>query len=1309
MLYVRGFLFLCLAIVVGCDSQTSDDADIVSSTIPASLTSTITSYDFGFTSQDTTINATFIINNIGGFNASGFQTNNTTPFRFKGFNFPGTGGDCSELIAPDTSCSLVIEFAPISLDSFNENFNLNYFDGKEDRLLIFSFQGQSILPASPPTSIVLKNPVSSPSNDSTPQLTISGGDISNGQNVELFTDNTCTQLVASGTATGSSIDLTTISLPEGIYDFYATTTNSTSSTSSCSVATVNYELSLTPPQPQTLITHALAHNNTSTTPLISWTLSASSNISSQSIGISTDPNGGHEAASFTNLGASTNSYSFSSISLLECTNYYATLFATNTVGNNSIYAVSANPFQIDTAAPTAPSITGLTSVATLLKARNLNFTASSDSCGIAHYELAIGTSNTGANINNTLDWLNIGTPSGTFTASHGNLGASFNFEKDQTYYISIRSQDNSGKTSSISTSSSFTLAPTFNLSSPQAYPDQVDLSWSLPITSGISDYNIYYKLTSASSYTLFSEGISTSQATTVTGLSPATSYDFYIVAKVGSLDAEYSNTLSITTANQPLPPSSIVLKVPISTPSNNTTPELTLSGGSVASGNSVNLFTNSSCTNPNVATGVATGGSIDLTLSSALSEGVHNFYANVTDNLNYTSSCSTVTLLYEVNTTNPNPTTNISHTPSHSSSTTSPPITWSLSTSTDVSQQYIGLSSASTGSDDIASFVTLNNSLTSYTFSGLSLSECTDIYATMYVEDDAGNISSTSYSTTAFVVDSTAPSAAAGLSLSGTPNVTTSPTLSWSTEPADTCGISHYEIAVGTANTGLNLTDTVPFTDIGNPSGNYTLNDGVDGISMSLVPGTDYYISIRAVDNNGNFGSIATSNSFIVVSDFILGLEERLSNSIKISWNAPSTIGVTDYDIFYKESSASSFSHFSDGVSTTRSTEITGLTAGTEYNIYVTAKVGSTTAESSNTITESTGPNLPFFTTNYSAANVGGATGCRVIAFDGSGTTINLNGSLLTTLTNAGDTFDFACAQHDLLESDKPFYANGMRNETNISWASKGFSGKEYVFDFSRSSPQRLHLFAFEASTIQIFKGSTLITSTTLAANTGTATPITITSYGSYKIISNGLIIAFKDGNSTADPMVLAPATREIIGFPSNSARFGVYGNGVNVLSSYATGTPTTSTYNEGNSYSFASTGSLYSGSAQKLTGAMGDRLAANSYADSNGYCSASYASTSKFFKRYILPGNSEWVAIAATEAMSIEIVNAATGVVESTTALNGSSANGVFYKKFTNTTEGRIFRATDPSKKFAMWWEPKSTTSYMQNDDESIMWGSNE
>lgn len=89
-----------------------------------------------------------------------------------------------------------------------------------------------------PGAIALQSPSYTPATMPTPTIRVGG--VKNGDTVKLFTDSGCTTQVASGVATGSTIDLTTSALAVGGYTFYANATNSIPAASACSISSVAY-------------------------------------------------------------------------------------------------------------------------------------------------------------------------------------------------------------------------------------------------------------------------------------------------------------------------------------------------------------------------------------------------------------------------------------------------------------------------------------------------------------------------------------------------------------------------------------------------------------------------------------------------------------------------------------------------------------------------------------------------------------------------------------------------------------------------------------------------------------------------------------------------------------------------------------------------------------------------------------------------------------------------------------------------------------------------------------------------------------
>jgi len=78
----------------------------------------------------------------------------------------------------------------------------------------------------------------------------------------------------------------------------------------------------------------------------------------------------------------------------------------------------------------------------------------------------------------------------------------------------------------------------------------VPLSWTVPLRlygKAVTDYVIQFKATVASSWTTFNDGVGTSTAGTVTGLNPATSYQFQVAAVTIAGSSEYSTPVTAAT------------------------------------------------------------------------------------------------------------------------------------------------------------------------------------------------------------------------------------------------------------------------------------------------------------------------------------------------------------------------------------------------------------------------------------------------------------------------------------------------------------------------------------------------------------------------------------------------------------------------------------------------------------------------------------------------------------------------------------------------------------------------------------------
>ncbi len=166
------------------------------------------------------------------------------------------------------------------------------------------------------------------------------------------------------------------------------------------------------------------------------------------------------------------------------------------------------------------------------------------------------------------------------------------------------------------------------------------LHWSA--ISGASGYQIYYIINEVPQFINFT----TNTSYTVTGLTPSSSYTFRVRA-VNSLGYPDSNThdLTITTNLVPDAPTGITLIDPLSSSDFQDTVTVRVEG--VKSGDTIKLFTDSSCSTQTGSSVVATSISADVT-SDSFSIGTHHLYANATG-AGGTSSCSSVTLTYTKN------------------------------------------------------------------------------------------------------------------------------------------------------------------------------------------------------------------------------------------------------------------------------------------------------------------------------------------------------------------------------------------------------------------------------------------------------------------------------------------------------------------------------------------------------------------------------------------------------------------------------------------------------------------------------------
>lgn len=85
-------------------------------------------YDFGMLSVGQSIDQTFTVDNVGAAAATSINgTFAVSAFAYSGGSFPGTGGTCGSELAAQTTCTVVVTYAPTYYaGTFSDTFRITY-------------------------------------------------------------------------------------------------------------------------------------------------------------------------------------------------------------------------------------------------------------------------------------------------------------------------------------------------------------------------------------------------------------------------------------------------------------------------------------------------------------------------------------------------------------------------------------------------------------------------------------------------------------------------------------------------------------------------------------------------------------------------------------------------------------------------------------------------------------------------------------------------------------------------------------------------------------------------------------------------------------------------------------------------------------------------------------------------------------------------------------------------------------------------------------------------------------------------------
>ena len=235
--------------------------------------------------------------------------------------------------------------------------------------------------------------------------------------------------------------------------------------------------------------------------------------------------------SWVSVGATTSPFTISS--LTNGTEYLVRVRAVTSEGDGAASGPATGTPRTTPGAPTSLSATVGSGQATI------TFTAGSDGgSSILRYEYEL---------NDSGSWLSAGVVASPVTVTDLTNGT--------TYSVKIRAVNAAGAGTE-STSESVTpqvdglpTQPT-SLTAVVIDDTSIDLDWSAPDDDGgetVTDYVVQYKLSTASTWTTFSDAVSPTAGATVTGLTASTSYDFRVAAVNGVGQGAYTDAVSETT------------------------------------------------------------------------------------------------------------------------------------------------------------------------------------------------------------------------------------------------------------------------------------------------------------------------------------------------------------------------------------------------------------------------------------------------------------------------------------------------------------------------------------------------------------------------------------------------------------------------------------------------------------------------------------------------------------------------------------------------------------------------------------------
>ena len=251
--------------------------------------------------------------------------------------------------------------------------------------LTFNIIEQNLLSAI--SEITLIDPISSPSYLSRPSFSVSP--VSEGDEVNIYSDSNCNQLIGTASATSTSATVrVSEDLADGSYSIHALFNNAKNS-SKCSIASVSYVVDSEIPQSAKNLSFPLTTNDITSSPPLSWEQSPTENVNYKvSLGTS---KGAKDVVNELDV-ADVLNHTVVGLSLDDCVAIYPSIHTYSSVGKKEDL-VSETPFYFDTISPSAPSSLSMVGYHMWNTSPTINWSPSTDNCSsqVTHM-VALGTS-----------------------------------------------------------------------------------------------------------------------------------------------------------------------------------------------------------------------------------------------------------------------------------------------------------------------------------------------------------------------------------------------------------------------------------------------------------------------------------------------------------------------------------------------------------------------------------------------------------------------------------------------------------------------------------------------------------------------------------------------------------------------------------------------------------------------------------------------------------------------------------------------------------------------------------------------------